>query len=94
MIWSPLGGGRIFKADSEKEGRIKESLQIVGKEIGAESIDEVAFAWLLSHPVGAVPITGSSNIQRVKKAVSALKYKLSREQWYRIWTASTGHSVP
>jgi predicted oxidoreductase len=94
MIWSPLAGGRIFTGNSEKETRVREALEIVRNDIGADSIDQVVYAWLYSHPAGMIPITGSGILEFLKSPVSALKYRLTREQWFIIWTASLGHKVP
>ena len=66
---------------------------IVREDIGADSIDVVAFSWLLSHPAQMIPITGSGEMKYVKKPVEALKYKLTPEQWYMIWTAVKGRKV-
>lgn len=94
MIWSPLAGGRIFTGESERELRVRDALETVRQDLGADSIDQVAFAWLYSHPVGMIPITGSGILDFVKAPVDALKYRLTREQWFMIWTASVGHKVP
>jgi predicted oxidoreductase len=93
MIWSPLAGGRIFTGQGEAETRLRETLEVVRGDLGADNIDVVAFSWLLSHPVGMVPITGSGEISLVKRPVESLKYTLSPEQWFMIWTAVKGHKV-
>ena len=93
MIWSPLAGGKIFTGEGEAENRLRETLEIVREDIGADSIDVVAFSWLLSHPAQMIPITGSGEMKYVKKPVEALKYKLTPEQWYMIWTAVKGRKV-
>jgi predicted oxidoreductase len=93
MIWSPLAGGRIFIGTSEVEQRLRDTLEIIREEIGANDIGEVVFAWLLSHPAGLIPITGSGEIELVKTPVNALNYKMTQEQWFMIWTAVKGHKV-
>jgi len=94
MAWSCLAGGQIFTSQSEQMNRLRSTLNEVAKEIGANSIDQVLFAWCIALPSKPVPIIGSGNIQRLKAAVDALQFKLSREQWYRIWVASNGCNVP
>ena len=94
MCWSPLAGGRIFAENDEKAIRLCHVLQQVGNEIGASSIDQVVYAWLLMHPSAPSVVLGTGNIQRIESAVTAKQLKLNREQWYRIWQGSTGHSVP
>ena len=52
-----------------------------------------AYAWILCHPARPLPITGSSRIQAVAAAMAALSLRLTAEDWYRVWSASTGHEV-
>jgi predicted oxidoreductase len=94
IVWSPLAGGRIFNGTDEVAVRVREELERVRVEIGAERIDDVAFAWLFSHPVGFVPITGSCEIEYIERPLQALKYTLTKEQWFAIWSAQTGRRVP
>lgn len=94
IIWSPLAGGQIFIGTGEVEQRLRDTLEVIREEIGANDIGEVVFAWLLSHPAGLIPITGSGEIELVKTPVNALNYKLTPEQWFMIWTAAKGHKVP
>ena len=94
MVWSPLAGGRIFGEDSEQAARVRQALHSVGQELGGASMDQVALAWLLAHPVRFLPILGSGKIQRIRSAVGAGSLHLSREQWFAIWSASTGTPVP
>jgi predicted oxidoreductase len=93
MAWSPLGGGRLFNGESEKSQRAKQALEMVAGEIGASSIDEVAYAWLLAHPSGIMPIAGSGSLERIKTAVNASKISLSREQWFYILQKCMGKVV-
>lgn len=94
MLWSPLAGGRIFTGQAEEEIRLRQVLEVIREEIGAEDIDEVVFAWLFSHPAGLIPITGSGEIGLAERPVKALKYRLTPEQWFMVWTAVKGHKVP
>ncbi|WP_082173547.1 aldo/keto reductase [Vibrio sp. VPAP30] len=93
MAWSCLAGGRIFGEESEQMCRLRHTLAEVAQEVGAISIDQVIFAWVLRLPSNPVPILGSGNIERVHSAVGALELSLTNEQWYRIWVASKGHGV-
>ncbi|CCQ09327.1 Oxidoreductase, aldo/keto reductase family [Pseudoalteromonas luteoviolacea B = ATCC 29581] len=94
MLWSPLAGGRLFSAQSEQAIRLQTVLRQVAEEIDANSMDQVAYAWLAMLPSKPSIVLGTGNIERVARAVSALTLKLNKEQWYRIWQASKGHSVP
>jgi len=94
MAWSPFGGGRLFHEDSAQAKRLRQTLHDVGRDLGGASVDQVALAWVLRHPAGFVPVLGTGKASRLKKAVETLDLTLSREQWFRIWKASTGHDVP
>jgi predicted oxidoreductase len=94
MAWSPLAGGSIFSASTERATRVKNTLEEIKEEIGADSIDEIMYAWLLAHPAKMMPIVGSGKIERVRTAAQAVKLTLSRQQWFRIYISSLGHNVP
>ncbi|WP_204602009.1 aldo/keto reductase [Paremcibacter congregatus] len=94
MAWSCLAGGEIFQGQSAQMIRLRATLEVLREELGAESIDQVIFAWIMQMPSHPVPILGSGNIARVTAALGALDLNLSREQWYRLWVASKGHGVP
>lgn len=94
MAWSCLAGGQLFNGQSEQITRVRQVLEEIREEIGAQSIDQVVYAWVRCLPSNPVVILGSGNIQRTQAAVEALSLTLTREQWYRVWVASKGHNVP
>jgi predicted oxidoreductase len=92
MIWSPLGGGRLFTGQDAQAQRVRGVLEELGRRHGA-SAATMAYAWILRHPSRPLPITGSGRIEALREAVAALGVTLSAEDWYRVWQASTGHEV-
>ncbi|WP_114240098.1 aldo/keto reductase family oxidoreductase [Dyella sp. C9] len=93
MIWSPLGGGRLFTGDDAQAVRLRAEMTAIAQRYGI-SLTTLAFAWILRHPSRPHPVTGSSRIESLREAVAALDVQLDPEDWYAIWTASKGHSVP
>lgn len=93
MIWSPLGGGRLFTAQDEQAVRLRAALERIAAEYGTTPAT-VAYAWVLRHPSRPIPITGSRRIEALREAVAALEVKLPREAWYALWEASMGQPVP
>lgn len=93
MAWSCLGGGELFNGTSEQAVRLRSTLTDVTEELGADSIDQVVYAWIRKHPANIVPLLGSSNIDRYRSAVQGLSLSMTHEQWYGIWQASVGHGV-
>ena len=87
MIWSPLAGGRIFTSDEEKYVRARAKIAEIAEKHNVDA-DTIIYAWLLYHPVGAIPICGSRKISRMDKAIAALEVKLTHMEWYEIYVAS------
>lgn len=85
MAYSPACGGSLFRKDLSKEDLATvEVLHEIREELGAETLDEVLYAWLYRLPVTVVPVTGTGRKDRVLLAVKAMEHKMSREQWYDI----------
>jgi predicted oxidoreductase len=92
MAWSCLGGGRLF-SDAEFQP-LRDELQAVALEIGAETIEQVVYAWVMRLPSSPLPIIGSGKIERVRSALKAQQLTLDRQQWFRIRKAALGYDVP
>lgn len=92
MAWSCLGGGRLFS--EEKFAPLRAELRVVAEETGAESIEQVVYAWIMRLPSLPLPIIGSGKIERVRAAQQALNLQMSRQQWFRIRKAALGYDVP
>ncbi len=93
MIWSPLGGGRLFSGDDAQTLRVREAMTSIAARLGI-SLATLAYAWILRHPSRPHPITGSGRLEGLREAVAALDVTLDAEDWYAMWTASKGHAVP
>lgn len=93
MAWSPLAGGKLLNPSDEKSQRIHNVLLDIAEELNIESVDKAIYAWLLNHPVGILPIVGSSRIERIKNSLEALDVKMDLEQWFKVYIASTGKNV-
>jgi predicted oxidoreductase len=94
MAWSPIGGGRLFGPQTKQISSVRKTLMDVGDELGGAPMDQVALAWILTHPVHFLPILGTGKIDRIQSAVESLDLSLTREQWFAIWQASAGCEIP
>jgi len=92
MAWSCLGGGALFN-DAQYQP-LRDELHIVAQELGAETIDQVVYAWIMRLPSSPLPIIGSGKIERVRSAIGSLSLELNRQQWFRIRKAALGYDVP
>ena len=93
MIWSALGGGRLFTAQTEQALRLRTTLNQLAEHYGV-SATTLVYAWLLQHPSRPVVLTGSGRIAAVREAIAAVGLTLTRSHWFQIWSASTGTPVP
>ncbi|AJB70791.1 aldo/keto reductase family oxidoreductase [Enterobacter hormaechei] len=92
MAWSCLGGGRLFNDEAFQP--LRNELETVARELNAESIEQVVYAWILRLPSKPLPIIGSGKIERVRAALVAEELEMSRQQWFRIRKAALGYDVP
>ncbi|RMH43195.1 MAG: oxidoreductase [Alphaproteobacteria bacterium] len=89
MAWSPLGGGRIVK----DEGPLGAVMDEIASGFGVDRA-AVAVAFLLAHPSGILPVLGTNNIERIRRISDALRVRLDRETWFRLYEAGLGQEVP
>jgi predicted oxidoreductase len=94
MAWSPLAGGELLHPQTDKGTRVLQAIKKVAQEIDETQLDKVIYQWLLMHPAGIIPVLGTGKIERIKTAVSSEELKISLEQWFQIYIASTGKELP
>ena len=92
MIWSPLGGGRLFTNDDAHTANLRATIQGVADRIGQPFVS-VVFAWIMALPSRPLPLTGSGNLASVAAAVAATGFTLERSDWFAILRAARGHEV-
>ena len=61
------------------------------KGVTAEAI---IIAWILRHPARIQAIIGTTHPERIAAACQADGVELDREEWYRLFTAGRGESLP
>lgn len=93
MAWSPMAGGRLAKGEGEAETRVRAVLSTLCRQYGAE-LDQIVYAWLLRHPAKIIPMLGTQRPERITSAVRALSLKMDTQDWFAVWSASSGAPVP
>lgn len=92
MAWSCLGGGRLFSDDACAP--LRAELEQIRQEVGAQTIEQVVYAWVMMLPSQPLPLIGSGKRERIAAAVAAESIVLNRQQWFRIRKAALGYDVP
>ena len=89
--WSPMGNG-IFTDASDQHTRILLEAEGLSKKYDC-SVNQVLLAFLYAHPSQIVPVIGTTKFERIQDALNAMDIQLTREDFYKLWTASTGKEV-
>lgn len=82
---APLAGGRIENGTDELAVRVHYKLGEIGKKYNA-NVESVAVAWLIK--LGALPLIGTMNEQRIRNIVNAFNFDLDQQDWYDLYNTS------
>jgi predicted oxidoreductase len=72
---------------------VREVLTRIGHAHGVDP-GAVAVAFLLRHPATILPVMGTNSLERIEGLSAATRVRLSREDWFEIYTAGLGREVP
>lgn len=95
QAWSPFQKGffdGVFIGDREDFGPLNDALDEIAAAHGITPTG-VAVAWILRHPANMQVVLGTTNPERVAQSAAGSDVRLSREEWYRLFTAA-GHVLP
>ncbi len=92
--WSPMQFGFIDGCfiDHEQFPEVNDALAEIADKY-AVSKTTIAIAWLLRHPANMQPVTGTTNLTRLRDCFKAADIRLTREEWYAIYRAA-GNKLP
>lgn len=102
LAWSPLGQGRLGDGDPRPGRKVAEDARIAavkaallaqGVKYGV-GLAAAAYAWIMAHPAGIIPIVGTQNPARIAESGDAYKVRFTRAEWYSILVASLGENLP
>jgi len=87
LATAPLAEGRIAHGTDELALRVRKKLEDLAPKYNAD-IESIAVAWLVK--LGALPLIGTCNEQRIKNIAKAFLINLERQDWYELYGASRG----
>jgi predicted oxidoreductase len=94
LAWSPLAGGRLGTPGADERAKhVCAELDVQAMRCGVAR-SAAAYAWLMAHPAGVIPIVGSQQVQRIREAADAYKVVWARADWYRVLVAARGAALP
>jgi predicted oxidoreductase len=95
QAWSPFQHkffDGTFVGDRDRCPELNIALDEIAAAHGATPTG-IAVAWITRHPAWIQVVLGTTTPSRVREAVAGAGITLSREEWYRLYTAA-GYSVP
>jgi predicted oxidoreductase len=82
---APLAGGRIENGTDPLAVRVHYKLGEIGKKYNT-NVESIAVAWLIK--LGALPLIGTMNDQRIRNIVNAFDIDLEQQDWYDLYNTS------
>jgi predicted oxidoreductase len=95
QAWSPFQKGffdGVFLGDREAFPELNDVLDELAAKYGVTPTG-IAIAWITRHPANLQVVLGTTKPQRVLDSVAGSDLPLSREDWYRLYTAA-GYIAP
>ncbi|WNQ11931.1 aldo/keto reductase [Paenibacillus aurantius] len=92
--WSPFQFG-FFEGvflGSEKFPELNQKIDEIAAKYDVTNTT-IAMAWLLRHPANMQPVTGTTDLGRLKDCLKASEIRLTRQEWYEIYRAA-GNVLP
>ena len=87
LATAPLAEGQIANSLEKKPLLIRRKLEELSSKYNAQ-IESIAVAWIVK--LGALPLIGTTDEQRIKNIAAAFDLDLDRQDWYELYHASKG----
>ena len=90
--WSPLGGGALLNSENKENAKVLETAERLARKYEC-SVAQIFMAFLNPHPIGIIPVIGTSKSERVREAKEAAGIELEKEDWYALLESRRSHEV-
>ncbi|WP_041537464.1 aldo/keto reductase [Pseudopedobacter saltans] len=81
---APLAEGRIANGTDALATKVRAKLEKIAPKYNVD-IESLAVAWLVK--LGALPLIGTKNEQRIRNIVASFSIDLDRQDWYELYQA-------
>ncbi|HET6722064.1 MAG TPA: aldo/keto reductase [Chitinophagaceae bacterium] len=82
---SPLAAGHIASSDDIIATQLRNTLAEMGSKYNAD-IESVDIAWIIK--IGALPLIGTTDENRIRNIVNGCSINLEKEDWYQLYNAT------
>jgi len=83
----PLAGGRIQNGTDAVAVRVRKKLEEIATKYDA-NMESIAVAWI--SKLGALPLIGTTNVERIHNIVKSFDIQLDHQDWYELYNVSRG----
>lgn len=87
LATSPLAEGKIANSNEKIPLRLRGKLEEFAGKYNSH-FESVAIAWLVK--LGALPLIGTTDENRIRNIAEAFKINLDRQDWYELYAVSRG----
>ena len=97
QAWGPLINGRVTGRQVENPSKaITDTTALVAEMARQKGVspEGILAAWILRHPAKIQVIIGTTQPDRIAAACQGDHVELTRDEWYRLYTAGRGESLP
>ena len=95
QAWSPFQKGffdGVFLGDRETYADLNDVIDELAQKYDVRPA-AIAVAWITRHPAEMQVVLGTVNVDHLKDSAAGSELPLTREEWYRLFTAA-GHILP
>lgn len=85
MAFGPLADGRILNGNDQLTISVRKSLEVIAAKYNS-NIEQISVAWI--YKLGALPIIGSLNKERIQNAATASEIQLTHADWHFIYDST------
>ena len=85
MAFGPLADGRILNGNDQLAISVRKSLEVIAAKYNS-NIEQISVAWI--YKLGALPIIGSLNKERIQNAATASEIQLTHADWHFIYDST------
>jgi predicted oxidoreductase len=85
LVSAPLADGRIAFGTDPLAVKVRQKLEEISGKYNAD-IECIAVAWLIK--LGALPLIGTKNEQRIRNIANAFDIDLDKQDWYELYDAA------
>lgn len=84
--------GKYYRNHNNKHKRIKKALTPLIEKYEALEYD-LLLSWLTHHPAQLYPLIGTTNEERIKKSLRAVKIQIEKIDCFSLLVTSQGHNI-